>query len=455
MASKCKPAVKKYFYFFIVAITLDSCFYNRGGNYIKDRNGGKKMKKWISKGVFFLTALAMLAVPALAEESETLLPRIRNEEPGFADTQGVWCEENVKLCWQTGLLAGTSETTFQPSSPLSTAQVIVIAARLQDLLSGGTGVFREPAADEAWYEPALEHYEKAIETANVTLVPTLSETKKMLSYTARDPAPRRWFVQLMYGALEASGTELPAINEPVKIPDSDEHAVHLFYRTGVLNGTDSYGCFKGKDALNRGQAAAILARILDPAQRLSFSQKDFQEFDLCRDVLQLDPDMVLFTIDGKDYTVLQYAKEIVTAADSVNHPMHRDPDPPALLRNPEGFCDYILAPMTLAESVGVSLTETEEAALLQTAPEKEGYQGLPASYWVWRNRSELLEDKLDTYYKEQYGDKWDTEEFYLNGFLYDEGDRLYKTLSRSSNIDKVDLTGIEQRIHQYPKSIFS
>ena len=156
------------------------------------------MEKWISKGVFFLTALAMLAVPALAEESETLLPRIRNEEPGFADTQGVWCEENVKLCWQTGLLAGTSETTFQPSSPLSTAQVIVIAARLQDLLSGGTGVFREPAAGEAWYEPALEHYEKAIETANVTLVPTLSETKKMLSYTARDPAPRRWFVQLMY-----------------------------------------------------------------------------------------------------------------------------------------------------------------------------------------------------------------------------------------------------------------
>ena len=75
---------------------------------MNDRNGGKKMKRWICKGMLLLAALAVLAAPALAEEPETLLPRIRNGEPGFADTQGIWCEENVRLCWQTGLLAGTS-----------------------------------------------------------------------------------------------------------------------------------------------------------------------------------------------------------------------------------------------------------------------------------------------------------------------------------------------------------
>ena len=412
------------------------------------------MKKRICKGMILLAALAMLTVPALAEEPETLLPRIRDGEPGFVDTQGIWCEESVRLCWQTGLLAGTSETTFQPSSPLSDAQVLVIAARLQDLLSGGTGIFREPAAGEAWYEPALEHYEKAIETANVTLAPTLSESRQMLPYTVNDPVPRRWFVQLMYGALEASGVELPAINEPVKIPDSDEHAVHLFYSAGILNGTDHYGCFEGSSDLNRGQAAAILSRILDPAQRLSFSQEDFQEFDLCRDVLQLDPDMVLFTVEGRDYTVLQYAKEIITAADSVNHPRHRDPDPPALLRDPSSFCDYILAPFTLAESVGISLTEAEENALLQTAQEKDGYQGLPSSYWAWRDCSELLENKLDAYYKEQYGEQWGSEGLFLLSFLLKEGVRLNETLTLSPNINHVDLIGIEQRIHQYPESIF-
>lgn len=417
------------------------------------------MKKLSIRGVLLLLVFALLTVPALAEEPETLLPRIRNGEPGFADTQGIWCEENVKLCWQTGLLLGTSDTTFQPSSPLSEAQVIVIAARLQDLLSGGTGVFRELAAGEAWYEPALEHYEKAIETTNVTLVPTLSETKKMLSYTARDPAPRRWFVQLMYGALEASDTELPAINEPVKIPDSDEHAVHLFYRTGILNGTDSYGCFKGKDDLNRGQAAAILARILDPTQRLSFSQKVFQDFDLCRDVLQLDPDMVMFTVNGRDYTVLQYANEIITAADSVNHPMHSEPDPEGALRDIRWFCGFTIGPVALAEDEGILLTDAEETALSQTAQEKDGYQGLPSSYWLAKDRSVILKNKLKTFYEEKYTNKWPMDEWpnvdvYLNSVLIDKGDTLLETAILSPNMDKVDLTGIEQRIHQYPESIF-
>ena len=413
---------------------------------MNDRNGGKKMKRWICKGMLLLAALAVLAAPALAEEPETLLPHIRDGEPGFADTQGVWCEENVKLCWQTGLLAGTSETTFQPSSPLSTAQVIVIAARLQDLLSGGTGVFREPAAGEAWYEPALEHYEKAIETANVTLVPTLSETKEMLSYTDCGSAPRRWFVQLLYGALEASGTELPAINEPVKIPDSDEHAVHVFYRTGILNGTDRCGRFRGTSDLTRGQAAAILARIIDPNQRLSFSQKDFEEYDLCRDILQLDPEMVLFTVEGKEYTVLQYAEDILSAAYTANHPMHGEPDPEGTLRDIRTFCYFTIAPVTLAESAGIALTETEEANLLSTAREKDGYRGLSSDYWLWKDRVGLLKNKLEKYYVGQYGSVWNTGEFYLNRFLFDEGDRLLKTAVLSSNMDKVDLNGIAQRI---------
>ena len=51
----------------------------------------------------------------------------------------------------------------------------------------------------------------------------------------------------------------------------------------------------------------------------------------------------------------------VTSADSINHPMHSEPDPEGALRNIREFCTFTIAPVTLAESVGVSLTETEEA----------------------------------------------------------------------------------------------
>ena len=404
------------------------------------------MKKWSIRGVLLLLVFALLTIPALADETEILIPRIRTDEPGFTDIQDIWCEESVRLCWQTGLMAGTSETTFSPEGKLSTTQLFVIAARLQDLLSGGTGIFREPNAGEKWYEPALEHYAKAVETANVTLVPTLSESVAQLAYATDGPAPRRWFVQLLSGALEASGTELPVINEPVKIPDSDEHAVHVFYRAGILNGTDRCGRFRGTSDLTRGQAAAILARIIDPNQRLSFSQKDFEEYDLCRDILQLDPEMVLFTVEGKEYTVLQYAEDILSAAYTANHPMHGEPDPEGTLRDIRTFCYFTIAPVTLAESAGIALTETEEANLLSTAREKDGYRGLSSDYWLWKDRVGLLKNKLEKYYVGQYGSVWNTGEFYLNRFLFDEGDRLLKTAVLSSNMDKVDLNGIAQRI---------
>ena len=59
-----------------------------------------------------------------------------------------------------------------------------------------------------------------------------------------------------------------------------KHAIHVFYRANILNGTDRCGRFRGASDLTRGQAAAILARIIDPNQRLSFSQKDFEELVL-------------------------------------------------------------------------------------------------------------------------------------------------------------------------------
>ena len=44
----------------------------------------------------------------------------------------------------------------------------------------------------------------------------------------------------------------------------------------------------------------MLARIADPSLRLAFTPK---RVDLCTDVLGLDPETVLFTVDGVEHTV--------------------------------------------------------------------------------------------------------------------------------------------------------
>ena len=100
------------------------------------------------------------------------------------------------------------------------------------------------------------------------------------------------------------------------------------------------------------------------------------------------------------------------------------------------------------------MTETEEAVLLQAAAEKNGYRGLPSNYWAWKDRSELLKNKLEAYYAEQYGGEWNTEELSLNQFLFEEGRCLLESAVLSPNMDKDDLSGIERRMREFPESVF-
>ena len=47
--------------------------------------------------------------------------------------------EAVKLCYERGLMNGTSDTAFSPQGKLNVAQLVVLAARLYNLQNGGDG----------------------------------------------------------------------------------------------------------------------------------------------------------------------------------------------------------------------------------------------------------------------------------------------------------------------------
>lgn len=77
---------------------------------------------------------------------------------------------------------------------------------------------------------------------------------------------------------------LPAINDVDRVPDNMDPAVLALYNAGILTGSDTYGTFDEDGTLNRGQAAAMLARLVDPSLRQRFT---LEPFDLCTDVLGL------------------------------------------------------------------------------------------------------------------------------------------------------------------------
>lgn len=92
-----------------------------------------------------------------------------------------------------------------------------------------------------------------------------------------DEAPRWSFASRM-----AAVTDLPAINDiadnavPDLDPRSDQDVLGL-YRAGILNGVDDQGTFAGTRTLTRAEAAAMLARVLEPELQLRFTLPTVKE----------------------------------------------------------------------------------------------------------------------------------------------------------------------------------
>lgn len=77
--------------------------------------------------------LSVLCIPCAAADTGRAYP-------GFSDVaEGSASYEAVKLCYERGLMNGTSDTAFSPQGKLNVAQLVVLAARLYNLQNGGDG----------------------------------------------------------------------------------------------------------------------------------------------------------------------------------------------------------------------------------------------------------------------------------------------------------------------------
>lgn len=87
------------------------------------------------------------------------------------------------------------------------------------------------------------------------------------------PADRDFFAVRLS---DAAG-ELEKINEIPSLPDCSDERILGLYQAGILTGFDPSGTFHGQATLTRAEAAAMLARVLEPSLRLSFSPQPLPE----------------------------------------------------------------------------------------------------------------------------------------------------------------------------------
>lgn len=353
-----------------------------------------------------LTALILSAVltlslslPAQAAEEDWLIDKVK-DPPSFADTVGSWCQSEVETVYAAGLMEGQSAERFNPQGTLMPEHVVAVCARLYSLLTGGDGVIAEAAEGEAWYQPYYDYLAQALSYEG-------GADALMMNFHATKYPARRWhFVKLLHETLEAAEVELPAINAVTVVPDTADPVILDFYNAGILTGSDEYGTFRGSDSLNRGQAAAILARLVNPALRQTFTLKSF---DLCADVLGLEADSQAIAITYGDTArelsmdivaptlcekLLEQYNRMLCDGVSANWLDHVLPDTIEALKKD-------VAVDVLAQQQGITVTEEELAESYGTVV--PGYRGRSEAAQVWENTHNLLLSKLHQRYNETYG----------------------------------------------------
>ncbi len=124
---------------------------------------------------------------------------------------------------------------------------------------------RYSADPSLWYRDAVYTFAQRVPETERKAFNAVSEWR-----WGNSAAARRHFAS----ALATAAVDLEEIHAIDTVPDigelwDDEQAAILaLYRAGILNGVDAAGSFAPEKTLTRAEAAAMVARVLDPALRL-------------------------------------------------------------------------------------------------------------------------------------------------------------------------------------------
>lgn len=220
----------------------------------------------IRKIVAIILAMLLLSQTALAARSKSGFDgfsRSRTYEGRFTDVaEESWYYQSVVDAYELGLMDGTGADTFSPDGSISVAELLALACRLLSIYSGDA----VDLTGTPWYVPYINY---AVEEGMIA-------RSQFSDYTA--PATRADAAAVL-GLLPES--MLAPINDiqdnaiPDVAPGSTYYAqVYTLYRAGILAGSDAVGSFLPDSTVARCEAAAIVVRLADPAQRRSVELSD-------------------------------------------------------------------------------------------------------------------------------------------------------------------------------------
>ncbi len=183
----------------------------------------------------------------------------RTYDGRFSDISGKWHETFIADLYEYGLAEGMSDTEMAPDAPVTVAQVIALAARINAKYYSGT--IGEPGGG-AWYDPYISY------ARDYGLIDRNAEVE------ADRPATRGESALIFSRALP--DWQFDAVNESGDFGDVAETdacfaAARLLCRAGVINGYED-GLFRPEGEISRAEAMTIADRTVNKSQRRGYDE---------------------------------------------------------------------------------------------------------------------------------------------------------------------------------------
>lgn len=176
-----------------------------------------------------------------------------------------WFSQNVADAFEMGLVKGVSNTEFNPYGDVTVAEAVTMAARIHSIYTTGNENFTSNGG--MWYQVYLDYaYENGV------------ISRAYYNSDVSQKATRAQFAEIFANAMDDKGFyEINTVKDNA-IPDVKMTAlyaddVYKLYRAGILAGNDVLGTFSPDTYITRAEVSAILSRMADTSNRLTFTMK--------------------------------------------------------------------------------------------------------------------------------------------------------------------------------------
>ena len=170
-----------------------------------------------------------------------------------------WYYQDVKRAYETGLIDGKTLMEYKPNDNMSFSEAIKLAACMHQLYHNGKITLGN--GKDVWYSTYIDYAAKNRIIDN-----------KEVKGKERETIKRKEFVDIFYNALpKEEYVEINKVKDnaipDVKIKDNYADKIYIFYKSGILTGSDAKGTFKPESNIQRSEVAAILTRMFEGKAR--------------------------------------------------------------------------------------------------------------------------------------------------------------------------------------------